>query len=157
MEQKTILLGITAVSFFLITSWVFNDKSESFVFKSLKLLPHWMKYIGLMWAILSVILPIIFDFMFDGKNSLGIQSANIGLLIICFSKDRDEDEMTNNLRLKSFYKSSILGFAFIMIMDFVELSLGGKSFTSSYGLVAIVLSAYLFNFYAIKSKIRSAE
>ena len=157
MEQKTILLGITAVLFILIAAWIFKDKSESYVFKSLNLLPHWMKYVGLIWAILSVILPIIFDFMFEGKNILGIQSANIGLLIICFSKDRVEDEMTNNLRLKSFYKSAILGFAFIMIMDFVELMLGGESFISSYGLVAFILSTYLFTFYAIKSKIRRAE
>ncbi|WP_319511929.1 hypothetical protein [uncultured Draconibacterium sp.] len=157
METESILLGIAAALFILVAGWIFKDKSESYVFKTLNLLPRWMKYVGLIWVILSVILSIIFDFMFDVNNILGIQSANIGLLVICFSKDRVEDEMTNNLRLKSFYKSAILGFAFMMIMDFVELLLGGESFMSSYVLVAIILSMYLFTFYAIKSKIRSAE
>lgn len=157
MELKLVLVVAIVLSFILLSGWAFKEKSEKGVFTPLRLLPNWMKYVGLAWITLSIILPYIFDLLFDGKNYLGIQSVNLGLLVICLSKDKFEDEMTNMVRLKSFYGSIIMGFGAIMVLDVLEVIIGGDSFTPSFGLVAIVLSTYLISFNITKSKIRKGK
>jgi hypothetical protein len=163
MEFKKILIISGALAFFVIAGWTFLDKSEKAVFKPLRLFPRWVKYVGLIWVILSLILSIVFsivlhnDFTFEGKNYIGVLSADFGLLLICFSRDKIEDEMTNMIRLKSFYRSVILGFTMIIFLDLLELFLGGKSVTESFSLIGIILFMYLFMFYQTKSKVRSAE
>lgn len=140
MELKLIIVAVLALSFFLLVNWAFKERSEKSTFKSLKLFPRWMKFVGLAWFILSLILPIIFGFYVDGKNFIGVQSANLGLLLICLSRDKHEDEMTDLIRLKSFYRTTIVGFSVIMMIDVLEIILGGESFMPSFALVGLILS-----------------
>lgn len=156
MELKKVLIISSALAFFAIVVWIFYDKSEKAVFKPLRLLPRWVKYMGLTWAILSLILSIVFSFVlkdnftFDGENYIGILSINFGLLLICFSKDKIEDEMTNMIRLKSFYRSVIIGFSVIVFFDIVEILLGGTSLTESFSFISMILFLYLILFYSTK-------
>ena len=163
MELKKVLIIAGALAFFAIAIWIFHDKSEKAVFKPLRLFPRWVKYLGLTWAILSLILSIVFslkwedNFTFDGENYIGILSTNFGLLLICFSKDKIEDEMTNMIRLKSFYRSVILGFSVIVFFDILEILLGGTSLTESFSSISMVLFLYLIIFYSTKSKVRTLK
>ena len=161
MELKKVVIILGALGFFAIAIWIFHDKSEKAVFKSLRLFPRWVKYLGLTWTILSLILSVVFslvlkdNFTFDDKNYIGILSADFGLLLICFSKDKIEDEMTNMIRLKSFYSSVILGFSVIIFFDILEIILGGTSLTESFSFISMILSLYLITFYTTKSKVRT--
>ncbi len=161
MELKKVLIIAGALTFFAITVWILHDKSEKAVFKPLRLFPRWVKYLGLIWTILSYTLSVVFfsvlkdEFMFEGKNYIGVLSGNIGLLLICLSKDKIEDEMTNMIRLKSFYRSVIIGFSAIVFFDILEILLGGTSLTDSFGFISMVLFLYLIMFYSTKSKVRN--
>lgn len=163
MELKTILIILVVILFVAISGWTFQDKSEKAVFKPLRLFPRWVKYLGLTWAILSLILSVMFilvfdfDILIDGKNLIGVLSANFGLLLICFSKDKIEDEMTNMIRLKSFYSTVFFGFSGILILDVLEILLGGSSLIPSFSMISLILSIYLVSFYITKSKLQSGK
>lgn len=158
MEIKSVLLIVAALVFFGLFAWIGGEKKEIAVFKKLRLLPRWVKLIGLIVFVSSLIVPFKFDMLIGGKNYIGVNFANIGLFLICFSKDKLEDEMTNMIRLKSLYRSVILGFVYATVfyaIDFVyENEVKG---TTAIQLVFVILLFYLINYNVTKSKIRSAK
>lgn len=158
MEIKSILVIVAALVFFGLFIWISSEKKEVAVFKKLRLLPRWVKVLGLVVFVSSAILPFEFDTLIDGSNYIGLNFANIGLFLICFSKDKLEDEMTNMIRLKSLYRSVILGFVYATVfyaIDFIyENEVKG---TSAIQLVFIILFFYLINYNVTKLKIRRGK
>ncbi len=158
MELKSILIIAVAIIFFGLMVWMFHGKSEKEVFKKLKLFPRWFKYLGLVLIVISATVPFSFDLnlLYDGKNYIGVQGANLGLFLICFARDKIEDEMTNLIRLKSFYRSVIFGFLYVIVMDTGSYIMGNKfNEMPAYQLVFYIMSFYIFSYYITKSKIRS--
>lgn len=160
MEIISILIIIAAILFVALFSWLFKEKKEKAVFKKLVLFPRWFKFLGLSIFVVSVIVPFhsSIDLLIDGKNYIGLNFANLGLFLLCFSKDKQEDEMSNLIRLKSFYRSVVIGFAYVFVITAVEF-IQGERFDSipAIQLVTFILLVYLVSYYITKSKIRSAE
>lgn len=161
MEAKLIqplLLVLVFLSIGLV-SWLFRDKNEDAVFKKLKLFPRWFKFLGLVIILCSVSLPWIFkSLLVEGSNCLGMIYINFGLFLICFSRDKIEDEMSNIIRLKSFYRSFGAGVVGFFFLTYIENSVSDDfSQLSADTLLATILGIYLLSYYVTKSKIRSAE
>ena len=159
-EIKSILFVVAAILFVGLFFWLFKEKKEEAVFKKLVLFPRWFKYVGLFVFVAAVIIPFHskFDLLIDGKNYVGLNFANLGLFLICFSRDKHEDEMSNLIRLKAFYRSVILGFVYVFVMTATEF-IHGERFESipAVQLITFTLLIYLVDYYITKSKIRSAE
>jgi len=160
MELKSTMFVISALLFISLFFWLFREKKEEAVFKKLILFPRWIKYVGLVVFVGSVILPFHtdIDLLIDGKNYIGINFANLGLFLTCFSKDRLEDEMSNLIRLKSFYRSAVIGFASVFVFTAIEFIHGERfDLMPAVELITFILLFYLASYYFTKSKIRSAE
>ena len=152
METKLVqpLVLVLVVLSIGLVSWLFRDKNEEAVFKKLKLFPRWFKFVGLFIVICGVSVPWIFQgLLVDGGNHLGI---------ICYSRDKIEDEMSNIIRLKSFYRSFGAGVVGFFFLTYIENSVSDNfSQLPADTLLAVILGFYLVNYYVTKSKIRSAE
>lgn len=131
------------------------------IFKThIRLLPYWVKYISWGWLILVVgfswlysgivILPLGKPFVSEFV-AIGI---NLGLLLMAVSRDKNEDEFSNQVRLRSMYLSTIL--MFLISGVFMSLSLLGKSLSSLVGMWFFVmilngaLLVYHTNYYLSK-------
>ncbi len=159
MELKSVLFAIAAILFIAVFLWLFTEKNEDEVFKKLKLFPRWMKIVGIVIFISGVIIPFHsnLNLLIGGKNYLGITFANLGLFLICFSRDKLEDEMSNLIRLKSFYRSVALGFAYVFVFTALEFVHGDEfELMPAMQVVTFILFIYLVNYYITNSRIRSA-
>ncbi|WP_319482032.1 hypothetical protein [uncultured Draconibacterium sp.] len=158
MDPKSIIFLIAAIVFLSMFLWLFTEKSEYEVFKKLKLFPRWIKIIGIVIVLLSATIPFYVNLLIEGKNYLGLTVVNLGLFLICFSRDKQEDEMSNLIRLKSFYRSTVLGFAYVFIFTAIEFIHGDEfELVPAIQVITFMLLMYLLNYYVTKSKIRSAE
>ena len=158
MDIKSILFTIAAILSLGIFIWLFKEKKEDAVFKKIKLFPQWFKYIGFIIFIISAIIPFYANLLIEGKNYLGLTFANLGLFMVCFSRDKLEDEMSNLIRLKSFYRSVTLGFVYVFVFTAIEFIQEDQfDSISAVQLVTFILLVYLANYYITKSKIRSAK
>ena len=87
-------------------------------------LPRWYMTIGIMVCIITLLLMIFRTSLF-GEESLIIKDALqksllIGMLIISITQDREEDEMTVQLRMQSYAWAFITGVFYALIMPYVE-------------------------------------
>jgi len=155
---QPLLLVLLVLSVGLV-SWLFQGKNEETVFKKLKLFPRWFKFLGLVVIFCSVTLPWIFErLLIDGSNYLGGIYLNFGLFIICFSRDKIEDEMSNLVRLKSFYRSFGAGIVGFFLITYIDNTVSDDfSRLPADTLLATILGVYLVSYYVTKLKIRSAE
>lgn len=79
----------------------------------LDLFPYWMKYVSLVLFIVFLLLVLAIDeFALEWKAIL-ISSANLCLFLLVFSKEKYEDEFSEQLRFKSFT------YAFLSFLMFV--------------------------------------
>lgn len=87
-------------------------------------LPRQFMTVGLVLALSSIGLMFLRETLF-GEESLLIRdtlqrSLLIGMLIMSITKDREEDEMTIQLRMQSYGWAFIMGVIYALIMPFVE-------------------------------------
>lgn len=156
--MKTPIVIIVVLLFIGLGLWITKDKPEKALYKKLVLFPRWFKYLGLAIFLGGAILPFELGLLYEGQNFLGLQIANMGLFLTCFSKDKNEDEMINQIRLKSFYRSVILGFLYSTIFYAVNFFSDNEgNHTPATQLVMFILLAYLLNFYVTKYRIRSEK
>ncbi len=150
---QPLLLVLMVLSVGLV-SWLFKEKNEKAVFKKLKLFPRWFKFIGLVIIFCSVSLPWIFQrLLIDESNYLG---GIYKFWIV--SRDKIEDEMSNLVRLKSFYRSFGAGIVGFFLITYINNSVSDDFFRlPADTLLATILGVYLVSYYVTKSKIRSAE
>lgn len=100
-------------------------------------LSHVFKYIGA-FLVLSFFSIIIFKSQFpehiEVVRSIGRKVFVIGLLFISLARDKEEDEMTNALKLQSYTIAFILGVIYAIVMPYVEYGVsnvvhsGGETF-----------------------------
>lgn len=119
------------------------------------LLPNYFKKIGLLFSLLSLTFLIINLFYPDL-----IQSHNellkwifkdiflISLLLIAFTKEKDESAEMTNIRNENFKKSLLFGGAVLILDSISELSfnIGEIEMKSGYEIMIMILLFYLFTF-----------
>ncbi len=114
--------------------------------KGLDLLPVKFKFVGL----LGIVLSIIFLFVCNGQIEKEITTTVtklilvISFFIIAFSKDKIEDELTFNLRLKSFAIAVYITTIFLCVFYIVNLVFEGK--TETYSSLDALIQIFLFYF-----------
>lgn len=124
------------------------------------LLPYAFKKLGALVMILSILPALLLKFAmirtpFADKEILRLLTMNgfiLGLLFIAMSRDREEDELTLALRLKSIGLSFSFGTLFTILNPFLMKAFDGRIETSSaQSLVLIMLINYLLFYYVQKA------
>ena len=156
--MKTAIIILIAIIFVIIVNKVVKDRPEKDLFKQLGLFPRWVKYSGMIWFIISLVIHYYLDFSFEQKNFIAVHSMNFGLFLICFSTDKIEDERTNVVRLRSFYRSVILGYVTVTTYYLVHYLMEYPDFSIPASQVLFfIFIIYLANFYYSKMDLRSEK
>ncbi|MEO1030829.1 MAG: hypothetical protein AAFX55_05465 [Bacteroidota bacterium] len=87
-------------------------------------LPRRFMTIGIIICVTTILLMVFRETLF-GEESLVIRdtlqkSLLIGMLVMSITKDREEDEMTIQLRMQSYAWAFITGVIYALIMPYVE-------------------------------------
>ncbi len=88
-----------------------------------KLLPHSFKNIGFAGLILSVLAVLFFRFvMIDATTLLSVSSklVLVFMLLISISKEKIEDEMISELRVKSYSFAFVMGVGYALAMPLID-------------------------------------
>lgn len=128
----------------------------------LKLFPNYFKKIGLGIILLDIIFVVIVglffketDFIQSNKKYMGIFSYDfllIGIAVICFTKEKIEDERTVALRTQSMAIAFVFGIGFTIFSPFTSLIFENSiEFQESRQVTFIMLGTYLFYFIARKN------
>ena len=144
MMNNTILTLIFLLAFILIALIINKRSNKKNLYLTLKvrLMPYWIKFFGLLIASLSIILNWLNEF----KNIQLLEpfwhfGLIIGLLLICLSKEKTEDEMLVQLRLNSVFISFFGGIIAHVIFLLIDLLFGSSvdSFNSLYVISFILM------------------
>ncbi len=155
-KPKIITLAIMfVIIMIIILSSKFKSNKQYEITRKIRLFPFWVKYLGIIISILSII--IHWSNLSDEPTVLSSFwqfGFAIGLLIIGLSKEKNEDEMTMSLRLNSVFISFFGGIIGHILFVLLELLFGGNidSFNSLY-LTNFVLILYVLNFYMTKKRV----
>lgn len=130
----------------------FKTSKQFEIKRKIRLFPYWVKYLGIVISILSIII----HWSNLAEKSTVLSSFwqfgfAIGLLIIGLSKERNEDEMTMSIRLNSVFISFFTGIIVHIFFVLLELLYGGSvnSFNSLYA-TNFILFLYVINFHLTK-------
>ncbi|MCB2196868.1 MAG: hypothetical protein KQH79_13490 [Bacteroidetes bacterium] len=159
MEKTTIFtvsILVIIVIVMLFTSKInFTDKVD--IKNKLKLLPYWLKFIGIATALFSIIAHLTDIY---GENKI-IElfwqiGLTVGLLFIVLSKEKSEDEMIMQLRLNSAFFALIIGIIVHLLFILIDKLLGANDFQSysSIYFINFTLIAYILFFYSLKRKLK---
>lgn len=154
-KTKIIALAIMfTVALIAVLTSKFKSSKQYEVSKVIRLFPFWVKYLGIVISVLSIVFhmsnlpdeaPVLSPFWQFGLA--------IGLIIISLSKERNEDEMTMSLRLNSIFISFFTG---ILVHIFIVLLgiLDGESVNSYSSLYVTnyMLFMYVTIFHLTKKK-----
>lgn len=87
-------------------------------------LPHKFMNIGFAIVIGAVITMFVRAFAMEGDHLIIKEAAKkamlVGLLIMSISRDREEDELTDRLRMASYALAFVIGVIYALIMPFIE-------------------------------------
>lgn len=122
--------------------------------KIMRLFPHWMKYFGAAFFLISTALHWIYELGEQSAiSSFGHFGLTIGLLIICLSKEKTEDEMTMSIRLNAVFLSFFGGIMAHMAIILIEKLYGSTKSYNSLDVTTYILILYLIYFYFKKNSI----
>jgi hypothetical protein len=132
-----------------------RKKSVKNISEGLILFPHWFKQIGILLAFLSFVVVEFLDFPEeDIWRVVSHHGINLGLFVVCFSKDRLEDELTNFIRLRAFYTSVIVGFMVVILAQSLIYLIGDENAVyPARNLITMILVVYAFSFASLKRKV----
>ena len=154
--MNSVLIIFTAVIFIFIGSWLAKGKPDKEVSLKLRLFPNWFKKLGSIWILLSFVVSFIFNLWKNEPNYFLIESINLGLFMICFAREKIEDEMTNQIRLKALYYTVIVAFVGVFFLSILEFLIEKGDYNiKAYFLIFYILIVYLVTFYRIKLSARS--
>lgn len=94
--------------------------------RKFRLLPYWFKYISIAWLLFAIIVLFVFRQSLPKWNELLLSNFNIALFMLYFSKRKNEDEFSEQLRFKAFTYSFV---AFVAICG----GLGAMNITDKNG------------------------
>ena len=106
--MKTI--GLILLVAYLIIMWHLfpNGRKSLDVFKlNPVLLPSWWKLVGLGWLTFVIVYSIMEGNLNPTTNTFLLTGLYFGLLLITFSKEKNEDEFSAQIRIKAMYISII--------------------------------------------------
>ncbi len=157
--EKTKIISIAimfTIALIVVLTSKFKSSKQYEVSKIFRLFPFWIKYIGIVISILSILFH--WSNLSDEPSVLGSFwqfGLLVGFLIICLSKERNEDEMTMSIRLNSIFISffsGIIAHVFIVLLEILD---GGdvNSFNSLY-VTNYILLMYVIIFHLTKKRMR---
>lgn len=115
-----LLLGVI---FVFLVGWLLPGAGGTYdLFRlKLQLYPFWFKYAAVAWFLAAVVLVI---FVFSGAKPGDFVAVNLNfaLFVFLFSKEKYEDEFTEQLRLKSFVYAFILFVPFLILFGSLKAS-----------------------------------
>lgn len=146
MEKLQFLGTLMAVGYLTIIFRIFPKGRKSFdVFKlNPKLLPFWMKYIGLLWLLFVFIYSAVYLNLNFSENTLLLVGTHFGLILIAFSNDKNEDEYSLQVRLKAMYVSIISLFLITGIVGAIEVRSPGSFSDNAFYFYLMSFDATLF-------------
>jgi Na+/H+-translocating membrane pyrophosphatase len=153
--MESYVFAIVVVLFFSAFYFLNRKRREKDFLNRLVLFPHWLKPIGIVWALLSFVLVAILDFSDEQSwKVIANHSINFGLFFVCFARDKQEDELSNSIRLHAFYTSMVAGFCVLVLIHFFDFILGNTDYVyPARQFVTLVLGVYAFRYAAIKRKV----
>lgn len=153
--MKTI--GLILLIAYLIGTWHLFPKGRNSldVFKlNPVLLPNWCKFTGLAWIAFVFIYSITEGNFNPSTNNFLLAGMYFGLLQIAFSREKNEDEFSSQIRIKAMYISIISIFIIVGYISSISItaqdSLKDFSFQFIMMMFNAVLIVYLAYFYWTK-------
>lgn len=142
----TTIVTLIIIGYIIIAFYLFPPKSRPLdVFKlNPNLLPYWTKYAAITWIIFVIIHAYFIKRIEWTENNFLLVGVNIGLVILCFSKDRNEDEYSMQIRWRAMYISTISLFVFIGIAGAIRVILPQHNFEHGFYFLFMWLNAALF-------------
>jgi len=156
LQMNAILGTIIIISYFFILLRFFPFGRRTLdVFKlSPHLLPYWWKFIGIGWILFVFIYSILEGSFNPSSNTFLLSGMYFGLIQIAFSKEKQEDEFAEQIRVKAMYLTVISLFFLAGIYSSFEIiepnSFSANSFTWFMMLLNASLIVYLGYFYFTK-------
>ena len=154
--EKTKIIALALLFVILLIATLtskFKTRKQYEIARIVRMLPHWMKFLGIAISALSFALNLI-----DLENLSVIKSfwqigLAIGFLIICLSKERQEDEMTMSIRLNSVFISFFGGIMAHIIFVLIERLYGNINPYNSLYVTNYILFLYIFYFHMKRKSI----
>ena len=119
-----------------------------------RFLPSKAKYVGLLWILFIFVYSAITSDLNPSTNRVLLVGVNFGLVIIIFSKEKNEDEYSNHIRLKAMYVAIVSMFLLAGVFSSFELinpdSFSKNAYTSYMMIFNATLIVYLIYFYFTK-------
>jgi len=108
---------ILSILFVFLFGWLVPKTGKTHdIFKmQLDLFPVWFKFVSIIWILITVLLTIFVFRQVEKWAYFLVVNLNFASFIFFFSKDKVEDEYSEQLRLKAFYYAFI-SFAVFSIM-----------------------------------------
>ncbi len=97
-----------------------------------KLLPNWTKIVAIIWIVFVIIHAYFIRRIEWTENHFLLVGVNIGLVILCFSKDKSEDEFSMQIRWRAMYVSTISLFVFMGIAGAIRVILPDHKFEDGF-------------------------
>ena len=125
-------------------------------------LPHVYYKIGFIVTAVAIVAmfgrAIFLDGEYEWLKSISKQTLLIGLLLSSLARDREEDEMTNSLRMQSYAFAFIAGVIYALVMPYVDYGVSnalkpeGEVFKSlgDFQLLIFMLMVQLMSYYTLK-------
>ncbi|MEM6264150.1 MAG: hypothetical protein AAGI38_16665 [Bacteroidota bacterium] len=125
------------------------------------LLPRYFRIVGLVIVIVGIAVPLMLvetEIITIDKQILQTSQKIfilIAVMLIIFTKNKVEDEMTAKIRLEAFYMAFLFGVAFIVGEPFINLLIKGNFIieTGSFQLLVTMMVFYLVNFLFFYNKV----
>jgi hypothetical protein len=104
--------GFSFIVFFVyivLVIYILPKRMEFDLYKlEFRLFPHWFKIFALAYIVLSAIIALLFSSSIEKSDEYLISSINLSLFVILFSKQKHEDEFSEQIRFKSFTYSFVV-------------------------------------------------
>lgn len=125
-------------------------------------LPHVYYKIGFIVAAIAILSmfgrAMFLDGDYEWLKSISRQTLLIGLLLSSLAKDKEEDEMTNSLRMQSYAFAFVAGVIYALVMPYVDYGVSnvvkpeGEVFKSlgDFQLLIFMLMVQLMFYYTLK-------
>ncbi len=140
--------------------WLLPLSGKSFDVLKLRLdlFPNWFKFIALGWVLLTLALTIIVFYLDEKWEYFLVVNLNFSFFLLLFSKEKEEDEFSEQIRLKAFLYAFITYLTIIILFGAVygSPSMSEISFVNSNIVLQIFLGVALLSalvyFYVSKYK-----
>lgn len=139
---------ILSVVLVFLLGWLIPKKGNGFDLLQVRLdlFPRWFKLASTIWALIAAVLVVFIFRATEGVEYFLVGNLNIALFLFYFSKEKNEDEYSEQLRLKAFFYSFISFVGVLIIVGALEGSnLSVPSFLGEHIFVQLLLGVALIS------------